>query len=117
MNPNPRAILTGALLAAGTAAMQATLTALGCGPAGIVTSAVSLLTTAITILGPRLIELRAQHQLGADIRWIIEHAPAGADITAIATLLKDYQVKALDAHVAAIKASRAPREAAPGRAS
>lgn len=40
-----------ALLAAGTAGIQAALTALGAGPAGIITSMAALLTTAITVLG------------------------------------------------------------------
>jgi hypothetical protein len=106
MNGNPRAILTGALLAAGTAGIQAVLTALGCGPAGIVVSVTTVLTTAITVLGPKLIDLRAQHQLSSDIRWLIKHKVDGTDTVEIATLLKEYQEKALDAHVAAIKAAR-----------
>jgi hypothetical protein len=106
MNGNPRVILTGALLAAGTAGVQAALTALGCGPAGIVVSVTTVLTTAITVLGPKLIELRAQHQLGKDIRWMIKHKHDGIDLVEIATLLKDYQEKAAQAHVAAIKAAR-----------
>ena len=40
-----------ALLAAGTAGIQAALTALGAGPAGVVASMAALLTTAITVLG------------------------------------------------------------------
>jgi hypothetical protein len=104
MNPNPRAILTGALLAAGTAGIQAVLTALGCGPAGIVTSVAALLTTTITVLGPKLIELRARQQFGKDIRWLIEHKQEGINVVEIATMLKEYHEKVLQAHVAAIKA-------------
>jgi hypothetical protein len=107
MNGNPRAILTGALLAAGTAGIQAVLTALGCGPAGIVTSVAALLTTAITVLGPKLIDLRAQQQLGKDIRWVMTHNQDRTDTLEIATMLKDYHEKVLQAHVAAIKAAHA----------
>lgn len=105
MNGNPRAILTGALLAAGTAGIQAVLTALGCGPAGIITSIAALLTTAITVLGPKLIELRAQQQLGKDIRWLVTHKHEGVNVAEIAAMLKDYHEKVLQAHVAAIKAA------------
>jgi hypothetical protein len=107
MNPNPRAILTGALLAAGAAGIQAVLTALGCGPAGIVTSVAALFTTAITVLGPKLIELRGRHQFGMDIRWLIKHKVGGDDLMKIATMIKEHHEKALDADVAAIKAARA----------
>lgn len=55
MNGNPCVILTGALLAAGTAGIQAVLTTLGCGPVGIITSIAALLTTAITVLGSRVV--------------------------------------------------------------
>jgi hypothetical protein len=106
MNPNPRAILTGALLAAGTAGIQAVLTALGCGPAGIVTSVAALLTTAITVLGPKLIELRGRQQFGKEIRWLVMHKVDGDDLKEIATQLKDLHEKELQAHVAAIKAAR-----------
>jgi len=106
MNPNPRAILTGALLAAGAAGIQAILTALGCGPVGIVTSVAALLTTAITVLGPKLIELRGQQQFGKDIRWLVMHNVDGGDLMQITTQLKEYYEKALQAHVAAIKAAR-----------
>jgi citrate lyase gamma subunit len=106
MNPNPRAILTGALLAAGTAGIQAVLTALGCGPAGIITSIAALLTTAITVLGPKLIDLRAQQQFGKEIRWLVMHKVAGDDLKEIVMQLKDFHEKVLQAHVAAIKAAR-----------
>ena len=105
MNGNPRAILTGALLAAGTAGIQAVLTALGCGPAGIITSVAALLTTAITVLGPKLIDLRAQQQFGKDIRWLVTHKQEGINVVELATQLKDYHEKVLQAHVAAIKAA------------
>jgi hypothetical protein len=117
MNGNPRAILTGALLAAGAAGIQAVLTALGCGPVGIVTSVAALLTTAITVLGPKLIELRAQHQLGRDIRWIIKHNQDGTNTLELATLMKDYQEKALQARVAAIEAARTEVKGRNGRKS
>jgi len=106
MNPNPRAILTGALLAAGTAGIQALLTVLGCGPAGIVTSIAALLTTAITALGPKLIELRGQQQFGKEIRWLVMHKVDGDDLKEIATQLKEFHEKVLQAHVAAIKAAQ-----------
>ena len=93
MNGNPRVILTGALLAAGAA--------------GIITSVAALLTTAITILGPKLIGLRAQQQLGKDIRWLMTHNQEGTSTLEIATLLKNYQEKVLQAHVAAITAAHA----------
>jgi hypothetical protein len=105
MNGNPRAILTGALLAAGAAGIQAVLTALGCGPAGIITSVAALLTTAITVLGPKLIDLRAQQQLGKDIRWLMTHNQEGTSTLEIATLLKNYHEKVLQAHVTAITAA------------
>jgi hypothetical protein len=105
MNGNPPAILTGALLAAGTAGIQAVLTALGSGPAGIVTSVAALLTTAITVLGPKLIDLRAQQQFGKDIRWLMTHKQDEINPVEMATLLKDYHEKVLQAHVAAIKAA------------
>jgi hypothetical protein len=105
MNPNPRAILTGALLAAGTAGIQAVLTALGCGPADIVTSIAALLTTAITALGPKLIELRGQQQFGKEIRWLVMHKVDGGRSQEIATQLKEFHEKVLRAHVAAIKAA------------
>jgi hypothetical protein len=106
MNGNPGAILTGALLAAGTAGIQAVLTTLGCGPAGIITSVAALLTTAITVLGPKLIDLRAQQQFGKEIRWLITHRQEGINVAELATQLKDYHEKVLQAHVAAIKATR-----------
>lgn len=105
MNGNPRVILTGALLAAGAAGIQAVLTALGCGPAAIITSVAALLTTAITILGPKLIDLRAQQQLSNDIRWLMTHNQEGTSTLEIATLLKNYHEKVLQAHVAAITAA------------
>jgi hypothetical protein len=105
MNGNPRVILTGALLAAGAAGIQAVLTALGCGPAAIITSVAALLTTAITILGPKLIGLRAQQQLSNDIRWLMTHNQEGTSTLEIATLLKNYHEKVLQAHVAAITAA------------
>ncbi|WP_300610168.1 hypothetical protein [Trebonia sp.] len=105
MNPNPRAILTGALLTAGAAGLQAVLTALGCGPAGIITSIAALLTTAITVLGPKLIELRGEQQFFREIRWLIMHKVDGDDLKEIATQLKQFHEKALQAHVAAIKAA------------
>ncbi len=118
MNGNPRAILTGALLAAGTAGIQAALTALGCGPAGIVVAVASVLTTAITVLGPKLIELRARQQFSKDIRWLVERKPEAINTMEIANPLKDYQDKALDAHVAAIKAAEPrARERNPGQTS
>jgi hypothetical protein len=107
MNPNPRAILTGALLAAGAAGIQAVLAALGCGPAGIVTSVAALLTTAITVLGPKMIDLRAEQQFGKDIRWLIEHNQGATSNPELATQLKEYHEKVLQAHVAAITAARA----------
>jgi hypothetical protein len=110
MNPNPRAILTGALLAAGTAGIQAVLTALGCGPAGLVTSLAALLTTAITVLGPKLIDLRGQQQLSRQIRWMIRHQVAGADIVKLAALEKEYLVEVLHTHVAAIEAARTEKK-------
>jgi len=106
MNPNPRAILTGALLAAGTAGIQAALTALGCGPAGIVTSVAALLTTAITVLGPKLIDLRAEQQFGKELRWLIQHNQGAANTLEFATQLKEYHEQALQARVAAIKAAQ-----------
>jgi hypothetical protein len=106
MNPNPRAIVTGALLAAGTAGIQAVLTALGCGPAGIVTSVAALLTTAVTVLGPKLIELRPLQQFSKDMRWFIKHKVGGDDLIKMATLLKENQEQVLQAYVAAIKAAR-----------
>jgi hypothetical protein len=106
MNGNPRAILTGALLAAGTAGIQAVLTALGCGPAGIVTSVAALLTTAITVLGPKLIDLRTQQQFGKDIRLLMTHKQEGINVVELATQLKEYHEQVLQAHVAAIKATR-----------
>jgi hypothetical protein len=106
MKGNPRAILTGALLAAATAGIQAALTALGCGPAGIVVSVTTVLTTAITVLGPKLIELRAQNQFGKDIRWIItHHQQYGIDPVKFAKLIKDHHEKVIQAHVAATKAA------------
>jgi hypothetical protein len=110
MNPNPRAILTGALLAAGTAGIQAVLTALGCGPAGIVASLAALLTRAITVLGPKLIDLRGQQQLSRQIRWMVRHQVAGADIAKLAALEKEYLVEVLHAHVAAIEAARTEKK-------
>jgi hypothetical protein len=110
MNPNPRAILIGALLAAGTAGIQAVLTAFGCGPAGIITPLAALLTTAITVLGPKLIDLRGKQQLNRQIRWMIRHQVAGADIVKLAALEKEYQVEVLHAHVAAIKAARTEKK-------
>ncbi|HXL94274.1 MAG TPA: hypothetical protein VN969_35540 [Streptosporangiaceae bacterium] len=110
MNPNPRAILTGALLAAGTAGIQAVLTALGCGPAGIVASLAALLTTAITVLGPKLIDLRGQQQLSRQIRWMVRHQVAGADIVKLAALEREYLVEVLHAHVAAIEAARTEKK-------
>jgi hypothetical protein len=104
MNPNPRAIVTGALLAAGTAGIQAVITALGAGPAGIITSIAALLTTAITVLGPKLIDLRAEQQFSKDIRWLITHKQG--DIREIATQLKEYHEQVLQTRVAAIKAAR-----------
>jgi hypothetical protein len=106
MNGNPRAILTGALLAAEAAGIQAVLTALGCGPAGIITSVAALLTTATTVLGPKLIEMRAQQQFGKDIRWLVTHKQEGINVVELATQLKDYHEKVLQAHVAATKAAR-----------
>jgi len=107
MNGNPRAILTGALLAAGTAGIQAVLTGAGCGPAGIAVSVTTVLTTAITVLGPKWFLLRAQRQLSKDMRWIIRRPQAGVDPVKIGTLLVSYQEKVLDAHVATIKAAQA----------
>ena len=105
MNGNPRVILTGALLAAGAAGIQAVLTALGCGPAAIITSVAALLTTAITILGPKLIDLRAQQQLGNDIRWLMTHKQEGINVVELATQLEEYHEQVLQAHVAAITAA------------
>ncbi|HXL87876.1 MAG TPA: hypothetical protein VN969_02655 [Streptosporangiaceae bacterium] len=105
MNGNPRVILTGALLAAGAAGIQAVLTALGCGPAAIITSVAAPLTTAITILGPKLIDLRAQQQLGNDIRWLMTHKQEGINVVELATQLKEYHEQVLQAHVAAITAA------------
>lgn len=110
MNGNPRAILTGALLAAGAAGIQAVLTALGCGPAGIVTSVAALLTTAITVLGPKLIDLRGEQQLGRELRWLIEHNQGTASTLELATQLKDYHEHVLQARVAAIKAARTEKK-------
>jgi hypothetical protein len=110
MNGNPRAILTGALLAAGAAGIQAVLTALGCGPAGIVTSVAALLTTAITVLGPKLIDLRGEQQLGRELRWLIEHNQGAASTLELATQLKDYHEHVLQARVAAIKAARTEKK-------
>jgi hypothetical protein len=106
MKGNPQAILTGALLAAGTAGIQAALTALGCGPAGIIASVTAVLTTAITVLGPKWIELRAHNQLSRDIRWLIKHPQEGINPMKIAALLKDYQDKVIEAH-AVIEAAHA----------
>jgi hypothetical protein len=103
MNGNPHAILTGALLAAGAAGIQAVLTALGCGPAGIVTSIAALLTTAITVLGPKLIELREHQQLGKEVRWLVTHKQEGIDVMKLTAQLKDYHEKVLQARVAAIR--------------
>jgi hypothetical protein len=106
MNPNPRAILTGALLAAGAAGVQPVLSALGCGPAAIVTSAAALLTTAITVFGPKLIDLREHQQFGKDIRWLVTHKKEGIDVMALGAQLKEYHEQVLHAHVAAIQATR-----------
>jgi hypothetical protein len=106
MNPNPRAILTGALLAAGTAGIQAALIALGAGPVGIITSITALLTTAITVLGPKLIDLRGEQQFGKELRWLIEHNQSATSTLEIATQLKEYHEHVLQARVAAIKAAR-----------
>jgi hypothetical protein len=110
MNGNPRAILTGALLAAGAAGIQAVLTALGCGPAGIVTSVAALLTTAVTVLGPKLIDLRGEQQLGRELRWLIEHSQGAASTLELATQLKDYHEHVLQARVAVIKAARTEKK-------
>jgi hypothetical protein len=45
-----------------------------------------------------------------DIRWIIKHKQEGIDAVEIATLLKDYQQKVLQAHVEAIKAAHTERK-------
>ncbi len=116
MNPNPRAILTGALLASGTAGIQAVLAALGCGPAGIITSLAALLTTAITVLGPKLIDLRGHQQLGRQIRWMVRHQVAGADIVKLAAQEKEYLVEVLHAHVTAIEAARSEKGRKPRKA-
>jgi hypothetical protein len=105
MNGNPRAILTGALLAAGAAGIQAVLTALGCGPAGILTSVAALLTTAITVLGPKLIDLRAEQQFGKELRWLIEHNQGATSTLELATQLKEYHEHVLQARISAIKAA------------
>lgn len=106
MNGNPLAILTGALLAAGTAGIQAVLSALGCGPAGIVTSVAALLTTAITVLGPKLIDLRGEQQFGKELRWLVKHKVDEGNLRETATQLKEYHEHVLQARVAAIKAAR-----------
>jgi hypothetical protein len=106
MNPNPRAILTGALLAAGAAGIQAVLTVLGCGPAGLVTSVAALLTTAITALGPKLIDLRAEQQFGKELRWLIEHNQGATNTLELATQLKEHHEHVLQARIDAIKAAR-----------
>jgi hypothetical protein len=94
-----------ALLAAGTAGIQAALTALGAGPAGIITSMAALLTTAITVLGPKLIDLRGEQQFGKELRWLIEHNQGPTSTLEIATQLKEYHEHVLQARMAAIKAA------------
>jgi hypothetical protein len=94
-----------ALLAAGTAGIQAALTALGVGPADIITSMAALLTTAITVLGPKLIDLRGEQQFGKELRWLIEHNQGPTSTLEIATQLKEYHEHVLQARMAVIKAA------------